>query len=310
MLELEKLRISHSSHSTLQSCERKLEFRKFYPHATDIERDLPPEVGHALHTGYQSWLMDKDRDKAVLDMMFRYPIDLCADPNNYRSLEASYATLNTMIDSGIFMEYEIASIRCPDGIIRKAVEVPFQIDIKNFSLSDDRQVDVEYVGYIDLILFNRVLEEYIVADIKTTRLNEKDYTPLYAFDTQCLPYALVLEAILGLSIKRLTASYLVAYVDLQKPRVLRYTFEKSEIDIRDWARTLYSDLLEIKKFYALGWFPRRPNSCYSFRKTCQFFDICHTRNPAAITQWFLMGKEPFSEKKFEPWFRVELELAA
>ena len=310
MLELNTLRLSHSSHKIFESCERKLEFRKFYAHTKNINRELPGEVGHALHTGYQSWLVNKDRDTAIKDMMFRYPIDLCSDPNNVRSLEACYATLNEMIDSGIFMEYEIASILCPDGIVRKAVEVPFLIKIKNFSISDERQIDVEYIGWIDLILFNRVMEEYIVGDIKTTRLNEKDYTPLYAFDTQCLPYALVLEAILGLSIKSLNVSYLVAYVDLQKPRVLRYSFEKSETDIRDWARTLYSDLNEIKKFYSLGWFPRRPNSCYSFRKTCQFFDICHTRNPEAISQWFLMGEEPFVEEEFKPWFTIWLELAA
>lgn len=310
MLELETLRLSYSSHSTFESCARKLEFRKFYPHATNIEENLPGEVGHALHTGYQDWLVNRERESAIQAMMLRYPIDLCSDPNDHRSLEACYATLNTMMDSGIFMEYEVASIHCPDGVIRKAIEVPFQIDIKNFSVHNDRQVNVIYVGFIDVILFDTILQEYIAPDIKTTRLNETDYSVLYNFDTQCLPYSMVLERILGQPLKRLNVNYLVAYVDLVKPRALRYSFEKSEEDIRDWARTFYSDLLEIKKFYSLGWFPRRHKGCYSFRKKCEFFDICHTRNPEAIKKWFLMGDEPFVEKEFKPWFKMELELAA
>ena len=46
MLELNTLRLSHSSHKIFESCERKLEFRKFYAHTKNINRELPGEVGH------------------------------------------------------------------------------------------------------------------------------------------------------------------------------------------------------------------------------------------------------------------------
>ena len=311
MLDITTLRLSYSSYNgSYQSCERKFEFSKLYPHTEDQEISLDGETGHALHVGYQSWLMERDRDKALEAMMFRYPIGLCSNPVKPKSLEACFASLNQMTDSGIFLEYEIATIKCPDGVIRKAVEVPFQININNFSLSDSKLIKVIYVGIIDVILYNTLTDEYIVTDIKTTRWDLPDYSVLYNFDAQCLPYAMILERILGHKLDHLKADYLVCYVDIMKPRALRYSFDKTAEDIRDWARTLLVDLTNMKTFYNMGWFPRRPKSCIAFNKPCRFYDICHSRDPETITEWFLMGKEPIKEREFKPWFTMDLELVA
>ena len=148
MLQITKLRLSHSSLRTFRSCARKLEFRKFHPTMSKDE-SLAGEVGHALHVGYQHYLVHKDRDAAIFAMLQRYPIHLNSNPSNSRSVEACYPTLNAMIDSGAFLEYEIAEIKCLDGEIRKAIEVPFQINITGFNLGDalsDIHIPVIYVG--------------------------------------------------------------------------------------------------------------------------------------------------------------------
>jgi len=270
MHNLEQFRYSYSSSMTFDSCARKLEFKKFYP-SSARDRSLPGDVGKALHIGYQSYVVHGDRDRAIFDMQIAYPVDLNSNPTNLWSVEACYPTLNLMMDSGAFLEYEIAEIVCLDGKTRKAVEVPFQIDIKNFSLSDVRHIPVIYVGYIDLILRDRIMNEYLVTDIKTTRNNIIDLTPNYYFDEQCIPYDMILESILGHSLDSLLVKYMSVYVDIDKPKVTPYEFRKSREDIEDWARGLLIDLQKIKMYYNMGWFKRSPKACLAYKRVCEYF---------------------------------------
>lgn len=309
MIDIQQLRLSHSSSTTLDSCARKLEFRKFYPSLVKNE-SLAGEVGHCLHTGYQSYLVNKDREMAIYDMIRRYPIHLNSNPSDPISVEACYSTMNCMIDSGAFLEYDIAKIKCLDGETRAAIEVPFQIDIDNFSLSDTRDIKVIYVGFIDAILYDKILDEYLVIDIKTTRWNLIDKTAVYHFDEQCIPYAIVLERILGHSLDNLTVKYMSVYIDIEKPKVQPYEVKKNRTDIEDWARGLLVNLQNIKMYYQTGWFKRNPNACVSFGKVCSYFEICNQRDDEVITKYLTLGKEPYVEKEIIPWIKMNLELAA
>lgn len=306
---LEHLYISDSSLGVYSTCERKFEFRKLYRNS-GRSSDLPGEVGKALHTGYQSWLVHKNRDRAIYDMMAAYPIELCSDPGNPRSIQACFATLNNMMDSSYFIEYDIATVKCPDGVERPAIEVPFEILIKGFSLSDERHIPVSYIGYIDAILYDKIIDEYSIMDVKTTRFDLKDKTALYHNDPQCLPYGMILERILGHGLHSLTVRYLAVYVDIMRPLTQKYEFEKSKEDIQDWGRTFLCDINEIKAFYNMRWFPKRGKQCVNFKQRCQFFDICNSRNPANIQNWFDIEVGETDERPFEPWFKMELELAA
>jgi len=309
---ISELRASYSSFDGLyEGCKRKYEFTKLFQHPTAQEENIPGETGKALHTGYQNYLINKNRDQAIEAMMFAYPIHMCADMGDFRSLEACYATMNTMIDSGAFLEYEIASVHCLDGVTRPAIEVAFKITIKDFSLSDDRYVPVIFVGFIDAILYDTILDEYLVVDIKTTRDNLIDKTNIFRYDNQCIPYALVLERVLNREIYALNCKYFSVYVDILKSHSKVYSFTRSRTDVEDWARGLLVKLHEIKQFYNMGWFPRNAKSCVTFKRACFFIDICASRDHQNIQNHFLMpGQEPFPIKEIDYWVEMELELAA
>ena len=309
MKQMKSLRLSHSSIATFRSCPRKLEFKKFFPQSARDE-SINTGSGKSLHAGYQSYLIDQNREKAIWEMMLEYPIHLNSNPTHVKSLEACYATLNCMMDTGSFTEYEIAQIKCLDGVTRPAIEVPFQIDLKGFSLSDTEDIPVTYVGFIDAILRDVMIDEYLVTDIKTTRFTLNDMGAMYHFDEQVIPYAIVLERILGHALDNLTVKYMSVYLDIEKPKVTPYEYIKNKTDIEDWARGLLVDLQNIKMYYNMGWFKRQPSGCVSFNEVCKFFEICNRRDHENITQYLTLGEPEIEEKMFEPWIKLELELAA
>lgn len=311
------LRISHSSLELFRSCPRKFEFHKFYDHSRR-GTGLAAEVGKALHAGYQTFLTTGSEDDAIAAYMFAYPIELCSDWKNYRSLEAGYATLQALIHSKNADVYEISQVQCTDGQLRPAIEVPFEIKLAGFSLDGQFAQDgtpcfpVSYIGFIDLFLYNKLDNEHSVVDIKSHRQSVKDMSPVYTFDEQCVPYSIVLEHAMGHAITGLDVEYLSAYVDLMEPRVNCFKFHKSKEDVADWLTGIVVDLQMIKNFYRLDWFKRHAKSCLAFNRPCKFFDICATRNAEKIQKIFTTETEELdadTEQEFKPWISVELEVA-
>lgn len=313
MMQLDHLRLSYSSIATFRSCARKLEFKKFYP-LTARDESVDTGVGHALHAGYQNYLIHRDRDQAIFAMMLDYPIHLNSNPTHVKSVEACYPTLNAMMDTGAFTEYEIATVKCLDGETRPAIEVPFQIDLTGFNLANndftDTPIPVIYVGFIDAILYDKIRDEYIVIDIKSTRWHLNDMTAVYHFDEQCIPYAIVLERILGHALNSLTVKYMSVFVDITKPKVTSYEFIKNKTDVEDWARGLLVDLQTIKMYYNMQWFKRNSNGCVAFNRVCQFFEVCNLRDQETITEYLTLGQPEIKEMPFEPWIKLEMELGA
>lgn len=310
-LPFNELLVSHSSLSTFESCARKFEFRKLNIGA-DSPSGLPAEIGQCLHIAYQTWLATQNEDKALISLMLSYPINLCSDPSHNYSIEACMSTLRALMQTEIMMDYEIAEINCIDGVKRDAIEVPFKINLTNMFLDEAKTIPIAYIGYIDLIVFDFITQKFCMVDLKTHRQNIPDLSIKYAFDAQCIPYALVLEQILGQSIEALNVKYLTAYIDLLAPKIQDYPFSKSKQDVQDWARTIYLNIQQIKLFYSMGWFPRtmRGDVCFSYNSPCWFKDICHNRNLQNIHNYFLAERAQTKQKEFKPWIEIELELAA
>jgi len=308
------LRLSYSSLGLLHSCARKLEFRKFYQHPRDDD-STEAGAGKAIHAGYQEYLKSQDRDKAAFAMMLNYPFKANANEDHDRSVYATYATLEALIDAAPLVEYEVAKLSV-DGQEKEAIEVPFEFEIENFSLSEKagEHIPVTYVGKIDAVLFNRETHEYSVFDIKTHRRKLNDLSPLYMFDEQCIPYSLIIERLLGSELNSLTARYISCYLDLVNPKVNVYPFPKTREAIEDWAKGLMVDLQQIKTFYNAGWFRRNPGACLNFNRKCAFFDICPTRDAATIQSIILQGQEgefkqlPREDGFGTPWVKMKLDL--
>jgi hypothetical protein len=273
------------------------------------DESFPGEVGHALHAGFQNYMTFKDENRAQLAMMLRYPHnEEFAESKNHatRSLEACYATLDTMIKSPVPDKYQLVRIK-HDGIEKPAVEVPFAIELLNTGLP----MEVWFVGFIDAILLKLLDNTIGVNDIKTTRQHINDMSARYEYDEQTVPYGMLLECLLNRVIDQFVVSYLSVFVDLMDPKAVMYEYTKTRDHVGDWVRGLAADLRRIKWNLEHDWWPRATNGevCMSFNKGCQFLEMCAFRDIKMITR-MIQGnpREALFHDGKEPWVTVQLDM--
>lgn len=306
--KLGELRISHSSMQLFSSCARKFEFRKLLEAQGDGDETLAAEFGSAIHEGFQKWLeTDGDETAALWAFLRRYPWHLERRKSDRYIPETGYALLQCMFVSVPLSEYEIATVTLPDGTTRPAIEVPFELELENFSLAADAPVKIVYTGLIDAILYNHMTGKYIVVDVKTTSRFLDDMSVMWQFSDQCIPYAIVLEKLLGVeSIEQLEIVYVAAFVDIEKPVARMYTFDKTAEDIGDWATSFMVKIHAMRDFFQRAWFPRNGDSCANYNRTCEYFAYCHDRDAIRLSQFF--QEQPRSRPEKIPWVRVLLTL--
>lgn len=310
MSHIERLQLSHSSLKVLNSCPRKLQFNKFYNAQLANTESLPANVGTALHAAMQNYYQFKDKERAIWALMHKYPYHFKESAMGGRSLYAAYAVLQQLMlaDTGAL---ELAYFKDAQGEDHPCVELCFQLDIVNFSLSDSENVPVSYIGYIDLVMQNTLTGELLVYDIKTHRKNIEGLEVEYMFDEQCIPYALVVQHLLNKQLTSLQVNYLACYIDTLAPLVQTYPFMKTESDIKDWAQGFVKSLYDIKFYYTNNWFPRRGgSSCTAYGNACKYASICQYRDDN-IVQALLdeNAASDFRRKVHTPNITLELDLS-
>lgn len=315
------LLLSHSSQKLGHACWRRFQFRKLFEHGRR-ETSLAAARGSALHRGMQTYLMTRDEDAAVVAFMLAYPIHMCQDPGHPDSLEACYQTLMAMINSMAIVQYELATVRCLDGEVRQAIEVPFEIVLEGYNLAGEGESEytVSYIGYIDAIFYDTFTGEYAVVDIKTTQRKNMNPEAQYLFSEQCIPYGLVLEYMQGHPIKSFDVKYLSCQVDLLDPNCQLHSYPKTADDIEDWYRGLLVDLANIRMFLSMDWFPRTGGgtSCMSWNRRCEFFDLCSVRDKAIVQKILKAETEAaaadeatqskLGREEFKPWVRFNVKV--
>ena len=302
-------RVSYSSLNTASSCLRKFEFNKLYPRKSrDSEEQFAADVGKALHAAVQHWMIHGDPDAALWELMTHFPyIWEYHQTRDDRNLEACVATLDEIIDSVDMTEWELVSIRLESGEVVPAVEVPFEIRLNGLTLSDGRPI--VYTGWIDAIMRHKGTGMIRTLDIKTHRSTLRDATGKYKYDTQQIPYGIVVEHLQGNSIDEFEVLYLDCYIDLIEPRVTLYPFLKIHEDLQEWMMDTLLDLRRIQEAHSMDYFSRARGGCMAWNKPCYFLEVCETRNREAIEAWLLEGEEPGTGvDSWEPWVRVSLDL--
>lgn len=305
---LDKLELSHSSCSSLHSCPRKIEFRKIYNNSRRDE-SYAAGTGSAMHAGIQKFLETGSQEDAIWAMMRKHPMAFQKSFSDAQSLDVLYATLMSAINWHKLEQFELAKIKKPDGTLVPAIEVPFKLCIKDYPFYDDGGcIPIDYIGYMDLIMYDKLEDKYVVWDIKTTT-KDVDLFPSFAFHEQCLPYGLVLESILG---NDATKGFDVAYWSVLKniftPRNKFYEFYKTENDIQEWLRGYLLDLQAIRQYYNMGWFPRRGNACLAWSRPCNNFDFCESRDPKTIEMMLAQDPEQKESMTHNIWNAVELNI--
>lgn len=320
------IRTSYSSLNTFSSCARKFEFDKLYPKPARVfEDNYAADVGTAIHAGYQHYLATHDRDSATWAFMLAFPFaDEWNQENDYRSSVAALATLDEMFESIKMLEYELARIRRPntpaelaagltDGVVVPAVEVPFEIRFPGLDIRPcpalPEGASISVIGYIDAIMQNQMTGLYRTLDIKTSRMKLLDATGKFKFDSQQVPYGIVVEHMAQGEIESFEVLYLDCYIDILEPTVQLYPFVKHKRDLQDWATNKLIQFRQLASFAESDYFPRTDGGCLFYNRPCRYLEPCQSRDRKSLTEWFMLGAEEIQQPEpFFPWVTAEINL--
>lgn len=304
----EFLSLSYSSLNLADNCLRKFEFNKLYPQRPRDPDAFAADVGTCLHHGYQDYLIHENLERAIWVMMQDYPyMGEFEQRFDDRSLEACISTLEEMTHEANMTEWELLKIKRPDGEVVPAIEVPFSLRLKGITLPDGR--GVEYTGFMDAALRHRGHGAVRTMDIKTHRRTTVDATPKYKYDSQQVPYGIVLEHLTGAAVTDFEVLYLDTYVDLVAPRCQLYPFYKDSEDLQEWLINTVLRVQRIQRAMEMDYFPRTDGGCLNWNRPCYFLEPCQTRDREAIIEWMLMGDEPAKPRPREsPWIVAEIDV--
>lgn len=295
---------------TWDYCKRLFEFYKLYeaPRSKEDEKGHMA-VGHAMHRGWQTWMITRDQDAAIWEMMRSHPVRIISQAEDEKSLEACYATLVKAMNHVQLAEYQIAEVKCIDGVVRPAVEVEFELWLENVTIMGR---PVVYIGFIDCILFSVLTDLYTVVDVKSMgpRKRETNFVAEYMHKGQGLPYGLVIQHVANLPMMEYVVMYLPMVIDLTDPHVQPIPIKKTATDVRDWYTGLYFKMKQLKEFSQRDYFPRREDGCNAYgRYPCRYLQICNSRKRDEIQKYLLSEyEEPQKPKERKPWIRLMLKM--
>lgn len=315
---VDSLRLSHSTLATLDSCPRKFEFTKLYQNPKHSD-SLAADFGSAIHIGFQEYLTSHNYTNAVWKMMLAYPWELGESSMKDRSAEGAIALLDKMIEVFPETEWELAWLTVEDGTKIPCTEVSFsltfedwpsltQLPLDSQSTIKPKSIDLTYVGFMDLVLHHKFNDTFMVVDIKTTSDKLEDQTPKYKYTDQCVPYGLVLNALLGIGYDELEVGYYVANPSILEPKVRFFSFYKSSKDLADWAKGMQIKLSLLSQCTKSHWFPRTHNGCVSFNRVCPFYDYCSDRDPTRTQLQLAYQGERELPQAIEPMVSLEINL--
>jgi len=266
---MQKIRLSYTKMDLILSCERKFQLTALLDNFQQKQASEHFAFGHSLETGCLSYLLYKDKDRAMWEAYLAYHevIDEVIEiPQSLKKSElvavnmvwAAFPYLDTLLT-----EWEIAEFNN-----KPAVQLSFRIDIDDVFY---------YVGYLDVALRNRFTGKYGVMDVKSTGMNLLSLDPLYMNSEQLIGYSIILDYITGKDNAEYDVYYFVGQIgagDGFSPKIHPLTFPKSLKDRLNFFITLGMDVERLHKMLDTGIFPQRGHSCLKFNKPCPHLGTC------------------------------------
>jgi len=262
MSKIIPIRLSHSSLETLHTCERKWQLEKKLVNELAREETEHTVFGRAYGTGIATYLVTQDSDMALWQAWLAYYPELETDKKSMTrcmlALMKSFPELDTLL-----MEYEVAYFQG-----KPAVELSFRLNITE---------EYYFVGYIDVVLRNRISGVHYIMDAKHTGLQLYDLSPVYQNSGQCLGYSIALDRIVGEQQSSYGVLYFIAQLgrDFSSIKIQTMAFDKSLVDRLKWFMTLGLDVKKLKDMEDLNIYPMRGHSCLKFNKPCRYFGTCN-----------------------------------
>lgn len=254
------IRLSDSAISSLVTCERMFQLDRLL--ATGVEREDTEHTvfGKAFGAGIATYLVTGSEDKSIYQAWLAYYPELENDKKNqakcFSALENAFPHLDILLET-----YEVVSF---NGV--PAVELSFRINISEYYY---------FVGYVDIVLRNKLTGLHFIVEVKTTGLTLMDLDPLYKNSGQALGYSIALDKIVG----KEQSSYGVLYLVAQLGRGFDSTFhvlpyDKTLLDRLNWFLTLGQDLQRLNTMREINVYPMRGKNCLQYMRPCRFFGVC------------------------------------
>lgn len=256
--------LSYSSLLTLHSCPREFQLYKLQHTVEQESVDIPQSVtfayGHAVGGGIQGILENKSQSQVTWEEFIRWEPDLFAtnDKQN-KSFWGALHALNQfshMRANGFLKDWEL--VRYQD---KPACELSFCILLPD---------GFKYRGFVDAVLRNKITEEVMVLECKTT--SSANLNPAqFKNSAQAVGYSIVLDAIFPE-----LSSYKVLYLAYQtkSESYVQLPFDKSYYQRALWINELLLDIEIIKMYEAASIYPMHGESCFRFFRECGYYNTC------------------------------------
>lgn len=246
------------------SCPRKFQKDKLFQERRLDEHTQHTVFGKAFGSAVAEYLLTQSKEKALMRAYLDYYPVLEDEKKNQATLfsliDRSFFTLDTLLE-----EWELAYF---DD--KPAIELGFRLN----GLSDEH--DIYFVGFLDLVLKNKITGQFAAVDVKTTSINSIDLGPLYKNSEQVLGYSIILDKIASKTDYH--TMYIVGqFADWRNPFESKLRVEYYNKNLRDrlhWLTSLALDVKQIETMLDLNVFPRRGSACYEYRKPCPFYGTC------------------------------------
>lgn len=254
------VRLSHSTMSLINSCERKFQLEKLL--LTSSERDASADTvfGSAYGVGIQHYFVTQNREDSLYKTWLAYEPQLETDKKNQakciNAVERSFDAIDNLLE-----EYEVAYY---DG--KAASELSFCL------LTG---MPYYFVGYIDLVLKNKFTDKYLVVDVKTTGLELENLDPIYKNSAQLIGYSIVVDAIAGEELAEYDVMYFVCQTGRgYTPKIRNLVYAKTLLDRLNWFLSLGMDMQRLEVMKELNIYPMRGESCLKYNRPCKYFGVC------------------------------------
>lgn len=258
--------LSHSATTILHACPRKFQLhRLLYPYDDPLFTSVDLRFGTAVGNSIQKLFVTRDMQQALMTAFLSWEGYLWDDSGNKSNKEfidvlVALDRFNNLLETEL-RNYDVVVL---DG--EPASELGFVIEFPD---------GFKYRGLLDLLLINKVTNELVVLECKTTKYRNV-HEAQYKNSSQALAYALVTDAIankLGVDIKSSYRVMYPIYMTSAQDWELFY-FKKTNTNRANWLRNSLNDIELIKHYAANNFFPMYGESCYAFFKPCDFFETC------------------------------------
>lgn len=269
--------LSNSSCILLHKCPRKFQLYKLLKRVDQDISNVDLDFGSWVGIGIQEYLVTGDEDAAAFKMMLS-----CKGDINDEAGERSKKTFgHALIALSKFVQLRNEELQDFDLVYlangNPAIELGFILTCIN---------GFTYRGFLDALLVNRITNELVVLECKTTKF-KNIHEAVYKNSGQGLGYSLVTDAIasqLSTLARPIKSAWNVLYPIYKCGDASWEIFEfrKNNTQRAVWIQDLLIDIKQVQDYEEASHYPMRGESCYDFGRVCDYFDVCDMSDKVLI----------------------------